>query len=1435
MRFALPALLALVTSLPIGAAQLNLPDTPLFLSGSKNALVQLVMQRDNKLFFEGYPSYVDINQDGQLDIKYKPDEIDYYGYFDSGFCYAVTGGDHLEAVAIGDDKKCSGHWSGDFLNYVSMTRMDLLLRTLYGGSRVVDEPGQTRLRRAFVPWENHTWGIEYTSPGVDGYLITDYTPLAQPANGRRHHFATNNIQKNDVPYLRVRKDSTQRIWQWVDKERSQGDGSANLDIILDVTVCKDGFLEENCQQYPDGNYKPTGLLHEYGENDSMYFSLITGSFENNLQGGVLRQPMTSFGQNEVDSNTGVFTDAKGIVHSLNALQIPNDFESNTVQRDCGWIFDRPFQNGECRAWGNPIAEMMYEGMRYFSGVGGETDNPQTPEFKTDGGMDAELGLAAPAWDDPYHVDQPYAQCSNAYQLVISDPSPSFDGDQLPGSNFSNFNSSQLGTLHVGELADKISSHEDTLPGLKFIGESGTNTDGTPTPKEVTTFRNIRGQAPEAPHRQGSYYSPSVAYYGHQHDIHPTAPGKQTVRNYTLALGTALPSINVDVGGQKISFAPFAKTVDFCGRRTDYRPTNAIVGFNVEEVSDTAGSFRISYEDMEQGADNDMDAVARYTFRVVNGQVEMTVDSLTASGCAIQHMGYTVSGTTTDGVYLVIRDSDTGAGADVDSPQDVPPGQSPGSGWNDGVALPLTSTINFTPSSNPAAEQLPSPLWYAAKWGGFNDYNEDSIPQKEEWDANDDGNPDNYFPVTDPSTIATTMRAVFNQITEEIGAATSISSASGSLRFGDKIFRAQFQSGSWIGELSSQYINLSGTISNTPIWNASERIAEQIANHSRQILSYNPISKKGVPFRWPADPASPDNDDLDTSQMLALSRNPITGLTDGQGERRLEYLRGREFDDYRKRNSALGDIVHSNPTVVGPPEYFYRDNWGTNAAENAAPYSDFARTHNNRRRVVYVGANDGMLHAFNAGQWSGSEWTNGDGSELFAYVPSPVYPNLSELTATDYGHKYYVDGTPTAGDVFIDGQWRTVLIGGLRGGGQGIYALDVTEPDTITESTAADTVLWEFTDREDQGLGFTYSRPVIARMHNGKWAAIISNGYNNSAPGIGYRRGGGWSSVIVIDIETGAKVKKLHPANAECRGNVTTPNATTEPTAVDLDGDNIVDTIYVGDLYGCVYGFDVSDSDPRNWTRGELKHRAVDSNGDPLPITAAVTVGSHPTGNGVLLYFGAGKYLEPSDQMPSTTARRFYAIWDKGPNQDTARLSRIDEGNLLQQRVTNEQTLYFDTDDDGEIDHTIETRETSREVIDWTEHLGWYMNLAYEINRGEQVIAAPIIRDGRILFNTHIPVGNECVPNQDGWLMALNAADGSMLEQSAFDINGDGNINDNGGAGIKGPYNPLANLTVVAAGGKDLILSQNETDPAASATTLGTSFVEGRITWREKQP
>ena len=332
---------------------LNLAESPLFVSGGRSALVQLVVQRDNNLFYEAYPSYIDIDGDGEIDHSYKPDEIDYLGYFGENLCYSVVSDDHLAATSAAVNKKCAVGWSGDFLNYATMTRMDVMLRTLYGGSRSVDTATETRLLRAFVPWENHTWGIEYESEAFDGYDISDYTPYSAPDPGMRHHFATTNFLDDTMPFLRVRTNQPGRIWNWTDKADIQGDGYSDLDLPLEVKVCNPNLLEDFCQQYPNGQYKPVGLLHEYSDSNTMLFSLLTGSFENNKRGGVLRQPMAPFVDNEIDVDTGVFNSTSGIVNNLNAIQIPSDFIEDTVQRDCDFLWDRPFVNGECRAWGNP--------------------------------------------------------------------------------------------------------------------------------------------------------------------------------------------------------------------------------------------------------------------------------------------------------------------------------------------------------------------------------------------------------------------------------------------------------------------------------------------------------------------------------------------------------------------------------------------------------------------------------------------------------------------------------------------------------------------------------------------------------------------------------------------------------------------------------------------------------------------------------------------------------------------------------------------------------------------------------------------------------------------------------------------------------------------------------------------------------------------------
>jgi type IV pilus assembly protein PilY1 len=1437
LMLARAALLATVFVLHSGsyafAAPLNLPDTPLFIDGSKTALVQLVVERDNKLFFEAYPSYEDINGDGVLDIRYKPDEIDYYGYFESDFCYTHTGS-YFQATSLASNKRCltnASSWSGDFLNYVTMTRMDVMLRALYGGKRVIDTPSQTVLRRAFVPWENHTWGIEYTSEAVDGFRIEDYSALAQPSTGKRHHLATNNfIGKGDVPYLRIRKNTSDRVWNWVDKERTQGDGWSSEDIILDVEACRTGFLGGVCREYPNGNYKPAGLLHEYGENNTMYFSLLTGSYENNLQGGVLRQTMSSFGEEEVDPVTGVFNATGGIVRTLDALQIPNDYYASTVQNDCGWLRHGPFTNGQCRAWGNPVAEMMYEGMRYLAG-----SKSPTPSFFSDSGMDATLGLEAADWDDPYSSDQPYSQCSAAYQLVVSDPSPSFDGDHLPGSYFSSFNDSALGGLHVGDLADFISANESEIPGMKFIGESNGVADGSPQPKMVTSFKTIRGQSPEAPHRQGSYYAPSVSYFGHQNDLQPNVSGKQTVGNFTLALGSPLPTIDVDVNGQTVKFAPFAKTVGGCGYSggvvSSYSPTNAIVGFVVEEITPTSGSFRVSFEDMEQGADNDMDALGRYTYEVIGNEVEFTIDSLQASGCLIQHMGYTVSGTSSDGVYLVVRDADTNSNNDVDYLLDVPPGASPMVGWNDGIELPLQSTLRFAPSLTPAAQALESPLWYAAKWGGFNDFNNDGIPQTAEWDSNGDGVPDNYFKVTDPSRMVETLRNVFNAISEASADASAVGVSGGSLNSGSRIYESSFRAGKWYGDITSRAIDSYGNIADTYDWNVNTRLQTRINNDTRTILTYKPSTKTGIAFRWPSDASSPGTNELDSEQLDYLSRDPITDIADSLGESRLDYIRGESIADFRAREKPLGDIVHSTPQLVGPPVYYYPDDWGDGEPETSKPYSVFGKQHANRQRVLYAGANDGMLHAFDAGSLVNNEWTAGTGDELFAYVPSSVYRELPELTSLNYSHKYYVDASPRIGDALIGGDWRTVLVSGLGRGGQGVFALDVTSVGSVSEDTANATVLWEFTDADDPDLGYTYTSPLIARMHNGRWAAIFGNGFN-AIEEDGNKTSNGKGAVYFVDLETGELLKKLLSNS----GSASSPNAINAPTAVDLDNDNIVDIIYAGDLHGRMTKYDVRSSNPANWSRiSDQFFGTFDDDGGYVPITAEVTIGSHPTGEGVMIYMASGKYLEPSDQEDSGSLHRIYALWDKSPFVDPNLRSTSKWAKFVQQSIVSESPLSYDADGDGVAESVAMIRKSSQHSIDWDTHLGWYIDLDYPAMQGEQVLTKPLLREGKLIVSTHIPSGNECEPAQDGWLMILDAASGAMPE-STIDLNKDGNFSDQEIlAGIKGISNPLAAPTVVAAQSEDVILTNDLEGGGAASSTLNSNSQNGRISWRELEP
>jgi Tfp pilus tip-associated adhesin PilY1 len=813
---------------------------PPFITAGAPPLVMLVMGRDHKLYYEAYNDASDLNEDGVLDIRYNP-AIDYYGYFDNHKCYTYDSGDkRFEPSSVSTDKKCTSaasDWSGDFLNYLTMSRMDTMRKVLYGGYRSTDTAGETVLERVSIPQDAHSWGKEYTSITVDGYDIADYAPFSVPALGTRHLFAsTTRTSATSPPLFAYHLNQTDRIWKWVTTEAplvKPRTGEVVQEVRVKVCDSTIG-LEANCQQYPDGNYKPVGLLQRHGESlydtatssyktPKMYFGLMTGSYAKSTSGGVLRKKMGNI-SDEIETNTnGTFkSSTNGIIQTINKMRIYGySYAATNYNLNCGWIVSGPMTEGQCRDWGNPIGEIMYEAERYFAGK-----KAPSAIFDYSGTTDdSNLGLPKDTWNDPYDkATGGFDYCAKPFMLVLSDINPSYDSNQLPGvdTNFGAGITSDLTGLDVGTTAATISTTEG-IGGGKFIGQSGSTVDGVCTEKTVTGLGSIRGLCPEEPTKLGSYYSASVANYGHITDLN-SATGNQKITTYGIGLASPLPRIEFKIGLSEklITLVPFGKSVGGYGITSAFYPTNTIVDFYVEQLTPTYGKFNINYEDVEQGADHDMDAIVEYQYQLVDGsnnnvsdphsavKVKITLTSTAASGSIIQHLGYIISGTTADGQYLEVRDSDTlPASADVHTLFDT-----------GGTPLPLTATREFFPSATggAAAQLLPNPLWYAAKWGAYEEKDITPGPNlQEEWDADHDGIPDTYFYVSNPLKLEEQLNKSFADMLRKTRSGTAASVISGSRSGEGAVYQSVFypeftdtttahNAVNWVGSVHASFVD-----------------------------------------------------------------------------------------------------------------------------------------------------------------------------------------------------------------------------------------------------------------------------------------------------------------------------------------------------------------------------------------------------------------------------------------------------------------------------------------------------------------------------------------------------------------------------------------------------------------------------------------------------
>ncbi len=610
-----------------------------------------------------------------------------------------------------------------------------------------------------------------------------------------------------------------------------------------------------------------------------------------------------------------------------------------------------------------------------------------------------------------------------------------------------------------------------------------------------------------------------------------------------------------------------------------------------------------------------------------------------------------------------------------------------------------------------------------------------------------------YPASDGAELKTSLLKAFENAAVNTSA-SSVAANSTRLDTNTLIYQASFDSGRWAGQLQALGLQSNGDINATPTWHTDS--AGTIAAYAtRKVFTYKPPVTPG---------ATPSGTGITFLTQTDLNTTQQTQLTQAQ----IDYLRGDDSGEVRNGGSlrdrtivtinpltgatlgtshtrVLGDIINSNPWFVGADNFGYT----TLPSTEGSTYAAYVTAKSSKPKVVYVGANDGMLHAFDAGT----------GVEKFAYVPATVIPDLAKLADANYGeslaHQYFVDGSPRAGDVYFGSAWHTVLVGTTGAGGKGVFALDVSDADNFDETK----VLWEFNSDNSSDMGSTLSEPTVVRMANDKWAAIVGNGYNSAT---------GKAMLFILDIEDGSVIRKIDTGV----GNTTTmQNGLSSHIPVDTNGDHIVDAIYAGDLLGNMWKFDVTGSNTAQWDSAIKSSgnpaplfTATDASSNPQAITAKPQVGRHPDG-GVMVYFGTGKYFETGDNVigGSPQVHTYYGLHDDDYSSNSG--TPITARSQLQAQTIDAEAsaLGFDL------------RITSSNTVNYPTKKGWYMELQSPVNgaEGERVISASVLRGERIIFTTLLPNSNPCESGGSSWLMELDGISGARLGEIAFDLTNDG--------------------------------------------------------------
>ncbi len=676
--------------------------------------------------------------------------------------------------------------------------------------------------------------------------------------------------------------------------------------------------------------------------------------------------------------------------------------------------------------------------------------------------------------------------------------------------------------------------------------------------------------------------------------------------------------------------------------------------------------------------------------------------------------------------------------------------------------------------------------------------------------------DNYFAAGQADKMVEGLRKAFAAIAASMrSTASALSFNSTRLRTGSYVFQGLFDSTRWSGDLRALPVSKKGEVASVAKWSAADELDALSDVASRTIITPadavatgkgGAVSTLGKPFVW---------GDLTVAQQAALQKDDEAGTTVSSSiaQQRVAYIRGdrsREGqDNFRRRDTRLGDIINSDPQYVFNENFGYGELGrftGSFASSVGDAYIAFRKsaTYTSRTPMVVVGANDGMLHVFDADT----------GKELMAYVPGSAYDRLYQLTKPDYVHRYYVDGTPRLADAWLGISWHTLAVGTGGAGGNSVFALDITNPDSLGTGS----FLWEYSNSK---MGRLAQQPALVALPSGKFGVVVTSGYD--APQAE-------AYVWILDAKTGKEVAEIQVPGGELG----------TPLVIDTDRDRIADRIYVGGSDGKLWRIDLEGTAASSWgiklkDKGNLAplFTAVDGNGVAQPITAPLTAIKNSQDKLVLL-FGTGSFIDINDAVIGDPPKinSFYGIFDNGK-------AVTGRGQLTKQEIL------------GEVSKGVfSARAVSNNPLAANAQ-GWYLDLVWKKAQGERVVSRASIQGPQVIFSTLIPSSDPCKMGGESWIMALNAKTGGRLASGdIFDYNQDGvvdskdsiTIEDPNGNDLKVPgsgimEDPSSGIikspsVVVSDTGERYVCFAGSSNTSPKCVLIQGGVVQGRQSWRE---